>query len=81
MIIHLENEKLTQTDGLFMEVNEKKDASSLVRVRGKYTAAWFLYHHYHQGVLTAYIPLILFFHPSLSVIALGKSSRRYPVFV
>ena len=36
-------------------------------------------YHYHQGVLTAWIPLSLSRHPSLLAIALGKFSWQHPV--
>ena len=35
-------------------------------------------HHHLQGVLTARIPVTFFYHSSLSVITLGKSSRQHP---
>ena len=34
--------------------------------------------HHQEGVLTAWIPLSLFRHSSLSAIVLSKSSRRHP---
>ena len=37
------------------------------------------FHHY-QGVLTAYIPLVLSHYPSLLSIVLGGSRRRHPGF-
>ena len=41
---------------------------------------WTYNHHHHQGVSTVWILLILFCHPSLSVITLGKSAWLHPVF-
>ena len=38
------------------------------------------YNHHHHGMLVVQIPLTLSCHPSLSAIALCKSSRQHPVF-
>ena len=38
-----------------------------------------MYHHYQQGMLTAWIPLTIFYHLSHFPITLGKSSRRHPM--
>ena len=35
--------------------------------------------HHYKGMLIMHVPLTLFCYPFLSVIALGKSSRWYPV--